>query len=148
MTFRASRAAGVLLLGPSGAGKSDLALRLVAAGAKLVSDDRTELFAKRGRLYARAPRSLAGLLEVRGVGIVRIPRVLETLVVVALELGGKPSRLPSPEYYVLPDPLQAQISVRIPLLRIVALEASAPSKVILAAAAAAQTFKPTGRKSG
>ena len=62
--FGASRAAGVLLLGKSGAGKSDLALQLIALGAKLVSDDRTELFVERGKLFARAPQSIAGLIEV------------------------------------------------------------------------------------
>ncbi len=62
---------GVLLLGPSGAGKSDLALRLIEEGAKegvrLVADDRTILFAANGALHARAPASIRGLLEVRGL---------------------------------------------------------------------------------
>ena len=57
---------GVLLLGPSGAGKSDLALRLIDGGARLVSDDRTDLFVKDGKLQARAPASIAGLTTIPG----------------------------------------------------------------------------------
>ena len=64
---------GVLLLGKSGVGKSDLALRLIAEGARLVADDRTILFAIRGALHAKAPETIKGLLEIRGVGIVAFP---------------------------------------------------------------------------
>src|SRR3954462_7446746 len=72
---------GVLLLGPSGCGKSDLALRLIDDGAKddakddvrLVSDDRTLLFLFKGALHAKAPASIKGLLEVRGLGIIQLP---------------------------------------------------------------------------
>src|SRR5262249_1723619 len=71
-TFGGPADAAVLLIGKPGAGKSDLALRLIAMGAKLVSDDQTELFAERMRLIAASPPSLHGLLEIRGVGIVRI----------------------------------------------------------------------------
>ena len=59
---------GILLVGPSGAGKSDLLLRLVDAGYALVADDRVCLRAG----WASAPPALAGLLEVRGIGIVRM----------------------------------------------------------------------------
>ncbi|MCE2565332.1 HPr kinase/phosphorylase [Komagataeibacter sp. FNDCF1] len=61
-------AQGILLVGPSGADKSDLLLRLVDAGYGLVADDRVCL---RGP-WASAPPALAGLLEVRGIGIVRM----------------------------------------------------------------------------
>ena len=64
---------GVLILGDSGAGKSDLALRLIDDGARLVADDRTELYVSRDALYAQAPKSIAGLIEVRGLGIVALP---------------------------------------------------------------------------
>mgnify|MGYP000675236924 FL=1 len=63
----------VLLRGPSGAGKSDLALRLIDQGAVLVSDDQTRLSAEGGRLLAAPPQTIAGKLEVRGLGIVAQP---------------------------------------------------------------------------
>ena len=59
----------VLLMGASGAGKSDVALRLIAMGARLLSDDQTQLFDNNGRLFAAAPPSLHGRMEIRGVGI-------------------------------------------------------------------------------
>lgn len=70
----------VLIRGPSGAGKSHLALRLLAAAeggplrfARLVADDRTLVEARGGRLLARPAPSLAGLIEVRGLGLRRLP---------------------------------------------------------------------------
>jgi HPr kinase/phosphorylase len=69
----------ILIRGPSGAGKSRLALALIQAAqtglllfARLVADDRVELAASHGRLLARPPAELAGLLEVRGLGIRRL----------------------------------------------------------------------------
>ena len=62
----------VLLRGPSGAGKSDLALRLIEAGGRLVADDQTRIVRYGEVLIASAPAALAGLLEVRGVGIVKL----------------------------------------------------------------------------
>lgn len=70
---------GVFLRGPSGAGKSTLAEALLttAAGAgkfaALVADDRVHLGAENGRLIARPPETIAGQLEIRGLGIVTIP---------------------------------------------------------------------------
>lgn len=64
---------GVLIEGPSGSGKSGLALALVAAGAELVADDRAVLFAAGGVLFARAPRAIRGLIEARGLGLLRLP---------------------------------------------------------------------------
>ena len=92
--FAAPRMAGVLLLGESGAGKSDLALRLIAMGAKLVGDDRTELFAENDQLFARAPANIEGLLEVRGVGIVALPSAAKARVALAVTLERPKTRLP------------------------------------------------------
>ena len=72
--------AGLIIRGPSGAGKSDLALRLIDRGARLVADDRVDLLVSDNGVIAHAPETLAGLLEVRGLGILRFP-VLEATVV-------------------------------------------------------------------
>ena len=90
----------VLLLGPSGAGKSDLALRLVAAGWRLVADDRVVVTPEGGRIIASAPPRLAGLLEVRGVGIVPKPTA-PAPVALALDLAATADRLPDADLLVL-----------------------------------------------
>jgi HPr kinase/phosphorylase len=78
---------GVLLVGPSGAGKSALALRLIALGAELVADDRT-LVARHGdRLVAAAPASGHGLIEARGVGLLRLPALGAVPLALAVDLG-------------------------------------------------------------
>lgn len=60
---------GLLILGPSGSGKSSLALSLMGYGAKLVSDDRTDVLRDGDRLIASAPASISGMIEARGVGL-------------------------------------------------------------------------------
>lgn len=87
---------GLLILGPSGSGKSGLAVRLLALGARLVSDDRTLLTASAGRLTAACPNpALKGLVEVRGVGILHAPFVDQVEPALAVDLGQpEPDRLP------------------------------------------------------
>jgi HPr kinase/phosphorylase len=135
--------AGVLLLGRSGAGKSDLALRLIEAGATLVSDDRTELFVERDRLFARAPANLRGLFEVRGVGIVSLPHAARARVALVAILDAAPERLPQWEHYRAPLPVSAPPA----LIRLRPFEASAPAKIALAARAfERKLFRETSRK--
>ena len=76
----------VLLRGPSGSGKSDLALRLIDAGARLVADDQSELSRRGDVLIVRAPAPIAGLIEVRGLGILRLDALGEAPVVLIAEL--------------------------------------------------------------
>lgn len=64
-------ARGVLILGPSGSGKSGLALMLMAYGAQLVSDDRVVLSVCDGLPWMSAPDAIGGLIEARGVGLLR-----------------------------------------------------------------------------
>jgi len=85
----------VLLLGPSGAGKSELALRLIDRGWRLVADDRVVLTARDGTLWASAPPALAGLIEVREVGIVAEPAA-PAMVALAIDLAAPAERLPEP----------------------------------------------------
>jgi UPF0042 nucleotide-binding protein len=93
----ASPSRAVLLLGPSGSGKSDLALRLIDRGWQLIADDRTALSVADGRLMASAPPAIAGLIEVRGVGIRPKPAHPGPVgVALVLDLAQPPERLPDP----------------------------------------------------
>jgi HPr kinase/phosphorylase len=64
-------ARAVLILGKSGSGKSSLALQLIGMGATLVADDRTQVVARGGQVIASAPPPIEGLIEARGVGLLR-----------------------------------------------------------------------------
>ncbi|MEO1275475.1 MAG: serine kinase [Pseudomonadota bacterium] len=78
---------GLLILGPSGAGKTRLALELVALGAELVADDRVIVEAHEGQLWMRPAPALAGLLEIRGAGVLRHPHRAEAPLWLAVDLG-------------------------------------------------------------
>jgi len=90
--------AGVLLLGPPGSGKSDLLLRLLDVGFEMVGDDRIDITDG----WARPAATLAGLIEVRGLGILRMPYRPETRLALAVELG-KSERLPAPARHSVLD---------------------------------------------
>ena len=107
---------GVLLIGPPGSGKSDLLLRLLDQGFELLADDRVEI--EDG--IARAPTSIAGLLEVRGLGILTLPYVSAARLVLAVILE-RGERLPEPETHL-----------GVPLVRIDGALASAPARVTAA----------------
>ncbi len=126
----AINARGVLILGDSGAGKSDLALRLIDGGAKLVSDDRTELYIARGRLCARAPKSIAGLIEVRGLGIIAMPFAKNVPLALAIKLGAPPKRLPEAAFYAPPAPLETAKSL--PFIILDGAMPGAPARIRLA----------------
>ena len=79
---------GLLILGPSGSGKSALAIRLLALGALLVADDRTHLTATDGRITARCPApAISGLVEARGIGLLRAPTTDQAEVALVADLG-------------------------------------------------------------
>jgi serine kinase of HPr protein (carbohydrate metabolism regulator) len=119
--------AGILLRGPSGAGKSDLALRLVDGGAALVADDRVDLRRRGTCLVASPPAPLRGLVEARGVGILRLPFLdaAELRLVVDLVARDEVERLPGPES-------EAVLGIVLPRLRLHGFDASAPAKLALA----------------
>jgi hypothetical protein len=66
---------GLLLVGASGSGKSDLALRIMDAGGSLISDDYTELSVKDDQLFGSPPDAIKGMIEVRGVGLLKVPYI-------------------------------------------------------------------------
>ncbi|SIT15145.1 HPr kinase/phosphorylase [Insolitispirillum peregrinum] len=118
---------GVLLRGPSGSGKSDLALRLIDQGAMLVGDDYCQYQARDGVLHASPQPTIPGLLEVRGLGIIRLPWRPEIPVrlIVDLTPDPQPERMPAPE--------QDQIcGLSLPVVRLNPFQASAVAKVRLA----------------
>ena len=123
-TCVAIRGRGVLLTGRPGSGKSDLALRLIDRGAELVSDDGTVVAARDGRLHARAAERLAGLLEVRGLGILAWPTRAEAVVALVVALD---QAVPRMAEEVLPVRLIE--GVALPLIALAGLEPSAPIKV-------------------
>lgn len=131
----------VLLRGPPGLGKSDLALRCIAAtgqapaaritsAAQLVADDRCNIEAtSTGELTVSAPENLAGLLEVRGVGIVSVAYRRQARLRLILDLVrtvGEVERLP-------PENLETEnvSGINVARWRIYPLEHSAPLKVAL-----------------
>jgi len=116
----------VLITGISGSGKSDLSLRLLDRGFTLVSDDQTIVRKAGDRLVASAPETIAGKLEIRGVGIVEMETVKDVPVALLVELTSDVQRLPddSRERPVL--------GIKIPLVSVDAMTASAASKVALA----------------
>jgi len=120
----------ILLRGPSGAGKSDLALRLIESGARLVADDQTELVRRGNSVIATSPARIAGLIEVRGVGIVTLApdqRVARAPVALLVDLA-PPERIER-----LPEPARERLlGLDLPVLMLAPFEASAPAKLRLA----------------
>lgn len=116
----------VLITGPSGSGKSDLALRLIERGFRLVSDDRTILQRRGARLTAGAPPTIAGKLEVRGLGIVKLEPTGEQPVALLIELTGAVERMPEPGRQ------RELLGIAIPLVAIDPATASAAAKVVIA----------------
>ncbi|OMJ32260.1 aldolase [Sphingomonas sp. Sph1(2015)] len=120
---------GIMLRGSSGAGKSDLALRLIDRGAVLIGDDYVEATARDGALHVTVPERIAGLIEVRGVGIVPVPYQASAIVSLIVELPVDPDleeRLPEARQTVI-------AGISLPIYRLNPRPASTPIKVELLA---------------
>ncbi|GJL90144.1 MAG: HPr kinase [Minwuia thermotolerans] len=139
-TAVARAGAGVLLLGGSGAGKSDLALRLLAEGWQVIADDRVLLSSQGTELRATAPATLAGLLEVRGIGLVRLEDAqrLESaplrLVADLVPTREEVERMPEPEIF-------RHAGFGTPLIRLYPFDASATARLSMALAVALNPHK-------
>jgi serine kinase of HPr protein (carbohydrate metabolism regulator) len=118
---------GVVRLGPPGCAKSDLALRLIDDGARLVADDRLAVERHGDHLIARPPAAIAGLIEVRGLGIMQVDHAASSRLGLVVTLGAvePASRLPEPGSYEL-------LGVPLPCLALDPRTASAPAKIRLA----------------
>jgi serine kinase of HPr protein (carbohydrate metabolism regulator) len=118
---------GVLLRGPSGAGKSDFALRLIDQGARLVADDQTELRREGHDIIMSAPATIAGQMEVRGLGIMSVPHLDSVPLRLVVDL------LPSADIERMPAPRAASFfDASVPAIALAPFEASAPAKLRLA----------------
>jgi len=112
---------GVLIEGPAGAGKSDLALRALDLGFCLAADDRVQLWTCDGAVFGRAPDPLQGLLEVRGLQVVRVPALPFAQVALVARCGAA-ERIPDPQFADI-------LGVSLPLIDVDPREASAPAKL-------------------
>lgn len=88
----------VLIKGASGSGKSSLALQIMAFGAQLVSDDRTELRRIDNSIWAAPPQTIAGLIEARGLGILNAEHTPSAQIVCVVDMDVVATeRLPDPQ---------------------------------------------------
>jgi HPr kinase/phosphorylase len=121
--------AGLIIRGASGVGKSDLVLRLlVEHGATLVADDQVLLHVLGGAIVASAPVNLAGLVEVRGQGIVRFPHKAKTKIHAIIDL------VPLAEIERLPEKSELEttlLGINLPYLKLWGEAASAPARIAL-----------------
>lgn len=136
---------GVLLRGAPGTGKSDLALRLIGLGAVLIADDQVKLERAGEQVLAAAPETIAGLLEVRGVGIRRLPFRSDVPLALIVDL------VPPAVVERMPESISVKLEgVAIPRLAVAPFEASTPAKLMLAldADAAPGAVAAVGYKEG
>jgi serine kinase of HPr protein (carbohydrate metabolism regulator) len=116
---------GVLISGPSGVGKSDLALRALSKGCALISDDYSVLWRSGDHLYAGAPDTIKGRIEVRGVGITSLrTRHFSRISLTVHCQNSAVERLPEPEFSDI-------LGLKIPTLRLNPREASSVAKLLI-----------------
>jgi len=137
--------AAALLRGPSGSGKSDLALRFLFLARRgpaaldpptLVADDQVQLKRDGSRILVRAPESIRGRIEVRGVGIIEVKSCPDAQLALVVDL------VPPEDVPRMPegDEVAQLLGVDVPLSRVAPWEISAPIKLAVALARAQRSF--------
>jgi serine kinase of HPr protein (carbohydrate metabolism regulator) len=119
----------LLIMGESGSGKSDLALRLIEQGAELVADDYVEISLRDNALFSSPPTRIAGVIEARGVGILKLPYASDVVIKLAVKLVAREAveRLPEPQFFDC-------LGYKLPLLCLHGFDASATAKIRFAMA--------------
>ena len=84
---------GILIIGHSGSGKSDLALRLIDSGGTLISDDQTLCLKKQNEIFLFSIEAIYGLLEIRNMGIIKVPYVENVKMKIIVSLVQKKTEL-------------------------------------------------------
>ena len=125
-TCVAIKGRAILIEGPPGSGKSSLALALIDRGATLIGDDGVNLAARDGILYAAPPPNIAGLLEVRNLGLLEFPTASNVPAALIVVLGPD-----APRFIEAPD-LAERAGARLPLVRLWQSEVAPAHKVELA----------------
>lgn len=121
------RWSAVLLRGKSGSGKSDLCFRLMDAGGALIADDQVALELRLGKIMAAAPEAIHGLIEVRGLGLLKYPVAPLSQLCLIVDL------LPREEVPRIPEWETVNIlGVAVACLRLHAFDASTPAKIVKA----------------
>lgn len=106
----------LLIEGPPGSGKSTLALALIDRGAQLIGDDAVTLTYANNRLIAAPPPNIAGLLELRGIGLVRLAVAAPAPVALILTLGGPLAEHLAERLPESPLPRRSIAGVSVPVL--------------------------------
>lgn len=99
-----------LILGPSGSGKSALALNMMALGAGLIADDRTQVFLKDAHPHASCPSSINGRIEARGIGILAAEPSPPAPIILAVDMGHEETERIPPKRHI------SLLNCQIPLL--------------------------------
>ncbi len=116
---------GVLILGPSGSGKSSLAISLITLGARLVADDRCEIWRNNTDIIVTRPHTLPPAIEARGLGILNAPMIDQTRLELVVDLSQTTDKR-------LPDPMTVTLlGVEIPNVFQVALDVFPQSLYLL-----------------
>jgi len=116
---------GILIIGHSGSGKSDLALRLIDSGGTLISDDQTLCLKKQDEIFLFSIEAIYGLLEVRDVGIIKVPYVENVKMKIIVSLVQKKTER------LYPKNIKRLLGLNFPHLELEPNEISAVAKIKL-----------------